>query len=194
MLRVSKLISGKRANGVCFIADRKRENFLRQAMLTWGLMKNSYFCGIFFDGLLCGMFWDTAACLSQWSLRNVLFLSRELSEEDVIEVYFFAYMAIFEGDKAWSRRLLEVAGGMEEKGLNGFLSIVCGVSDVAEEIKCWLLEKDPFIVMKLHEHFFAEMLKEIILLELDLRKVWEEDWLEKAFKKKEERLNRPFVC
>ncbi|KAH7817151.1 uncharacterized protein MONOS_13307 [Monocercomonoides exilis] len=176
MLRVSKLISGKRANGVCFIADRKRENFLRQAMLTWGLMKNSYFCGIFFDGLLCGMFWDTAACLSQWSLRNVLFLSRELSEEDVIEVYFFAYMAIFEGDKAWSRRLLEVAGGMEEKGLNGFLSI------------------DPFIVMKLHEHFFAEMLKEIILLELDLRKVWEEDWLEKAFKKKEERLNRPFVC
>ncbi|KAH7828377.1 uncharacterized protein MONOS_17259 [Monocercomonoides exilis] len=51
----------------------------------------------------------------EWSLRDVLFRSRELSEEDVIEVYFFAIMAIFESDKARSRRRLEVAGGMKEK-------------------------------------------------------------------------------
>ncbi|KAH7829779.1 uncharacterized protein MONOS_17112 [Monocercomonoides exilis] len=126
------------------------------------------------------MFWNVAACLYQWSLRDVLFRSRELSEEDVIEIFVFAYMAIFESDKARSRRWLEVAGGMEEKGLNGLFSIVCGGSVAAAERVAGRWEKSFYSPVAAGAFFFAEMLKGIILLKLDLRQVWEEDWLEKA--------------
>ncbi|KAH7817017.1 uncharacterized protein MONOS_15677 [Monocercomonoides exilis] len=105
-------------------------------------------------------------------------------------------MAISESDKARSRRWLEMAGGMEEKGLNGLFSIVCGGSVAAASAaeKAGGRWERSFYSPVAAGAFFAEMLKEIILLVLDLKQIWEEDWLEKAFKTKEERLNRPFVC